>query len=219
MKQIISFLQDLERNNNREWFQANKVRYEESRDKVLFITELLINEIRKFDPDVPPVDAKDCLFRIYRDVRFSSDKRPYKTHFGSYIARGGRKSTRAGYYFHIEPEKSFLGGGLYLPEPDVLKAIRTAIYEESKTFTGILENHDFKKLYGSVDGEKLKTNPKGFDPKFEHIELLKYKSYIFTIQLDSQILLSGDFAEKAIQAFKILSPVNQFLNDALDNYL
>jgi uncharacterized protein (TIGR02453 family) len=219
MKQIIAFLQDLERNNNRDWFQANKLRYDESREKMLFITELLINEIRKFDPDVPAMDARDCLFRIYRDVRFSPDKRPYKTHFGSYIARGGRKSTRAGYYFHIEPEKSFMGGGIYMPEPDVLKAIRTAIYEEPGSFSAILEDQEFKKLYGSVDGEKLKTNPKGFAPDFSHIDLLRYKSYVFTVQIETQSLLDGDFAEKAMHAFYVLHPVNKFLNDAMDNYL
>lgn len=134
MKNVIEFLSGLKANNNREWFQANKNQYEESREKILFITELLINEIRKFDKDIPAMDPKDCLFRIYRDVRFSHDKQPYKTHFGSYIARGGRKSTRAGYYFHIDPDASFLGGGIYMPESNVIKALRNAIYEQPEVF-------------------------------------------------------------------------------------
>ena len=92
MIQVIQFLNELSENNNREWFQNNKKRYDESREKVLFLTEVVINEIRKFDPDVPFLEPKDCLFRIFRDVRFSNDKRPYKTNFGSYIAKGGRKS-------------------------------------------------------------------------------------------------------------------------------
>lgn len=130
MKAILAFLDDLKRNNNREWFQTNRERYESAREKVLFMTELLIREIRKFDSDIPLMDPKECLFRIYRDIRFSPDKRPYKTHFGSYIGRGGFKSNRAGYYFHIQPGEHYLGGGIWMPPADVLKAIRTAVYDQ-----------------------------------------------------------------------------------------
>ena len=127
MQQVFQFLQDLSENNNREWFHNNKKRYDESREKVLFITEVLINEIRKFDSEIPLLEPKDCLFRIFRDVRFSNDKRPYKTNFGSFIAKGGRKSMYAGYYFHIEPDTSFVGGGIYMPDAEHLKAIREYI--------------------------------------------------------------------------------------------
>lgn len=219
MKNVIEFLNQLEKNNNREWFQANKKQYDECRSKILFITELLINEIRKFDKDIPAMDPKDCLFRIYRDVRFSHDKRPYKTHFGSYIARGGRKSTRAGYYFHIEPDRSFIGGGIYMPEANALKAIRTAIYEQTEGFREIIEEPGFKKYYAGIEGEKLKTNPKGFDPGFEFIDLLRYKWYVFSLSMKSSELINGNFAETAVEAFRALYPANKFLNDALDNYL
>ena len=219
MKQVIDFLVELEKNNNREWFQSNKAEYEQSRQKVLFVTELLISEIRKFDSDIPVMDAKDCVFRIYRDVRFSNDKQPYKTHFGSYIARGGTKSKRAGYYFHLEPGGSFIGGGIYMPEPDVLKALRTAIYDQPEMFTGLLEHPDFRKYYTKVEGEKLKTNPKGFPPEFEFIDLLRYKSYAFGAQLDNNELINGNFVATILGAFRALYPVNRFLNDALDAYL
>jgi uncharacterized protein (TIGR02453 family) len=219
MQNVIEFLTELEKNNNREWFQSNKGRYENCRDKVLFITELLINEIRKFDMDVPAMDPKDCLFRIYRDVRFSHDKQPYKTHFGSYIARGGRKSTRAGYYFHIEPGGSFLGGGIYMPESNILKALRSAIYEQPEAFLEIIQDPGFRKFFPSIEGEKLKTNPKGFDPSFENMDLLRYKSYVFSMAIENDDLIRGNFAETAVQAFSELYPMNKFLNDALDNYL
>jgi uncharacterized protein (TIGR02453 family) len=219
MKNVIEFLNQLQKNNNREWFQANKKQYDECRTKILFITELLISEIRKFDKDIPAMDPKDCLFRIYRDVRFSHDKQPYKTHFGSYIANGGRKSTRAGYYFHIEPGGCFIGGGIYMPEANVLKAIRTAIYEQPEAFMEIIEEPGFKKYYSGIEGDKLKTNPKGFDPGFEYIDLLRYKWYVFSMSIDTNELINGNFAESTVNAFQALYPVNKFLNDALDNYL
>ena len=132
MNQVIRFLQDLSENNNREWFQENKTRYDESRKKALFLTEVVINEIRKFDPEIPLLDPKDCLFRIFRDVRFSHDKRPYKTNFGSFMAKGGRKSVYAGYYFHIDPAGSFAGGGIYMPAAEPLKAIREYMAENGE---------------------------------------------------------------------------------------
>lgn len=219
MKTLLDFLTELEKNNNREWFRANKQWFEACRDKVLFITELLISEIRKFDSDIPLMDPKDCHFRIYRDVRFSPDKRPYKTHFGSYIARGGRKSIRAGYYFHIEAGGSFLGGGIYMPEANVLKAIRNAIYDQPEVFREIINNGDFKKIYPEIEGEKLKTNPKGFEADSELMELLRFKSYVFSIPVNNELIINGNFVEKAIEAFKVLYPANRFLNDALDQYL
>lgn len=219
MKTVLDFLSELEKNNHREWFQANKLRYEECRDKILFITELLMNEIRKFDGGIPAMDPKDCLFRIYRVVRFSSDKRPYKTHFGSYIARGGRKSTRAGYYFHLEPGGSFLGGGIYMPEPNVLKALRTAIYENPEVFREIIRNKDFKKYFPEIEGERLKTNPKGFEADRELMALLRFKSYVFSIAFTDEQIIEGSFVEKAIEAFRALYPAIRFLNEALDQFL
>ena len=137
MEKVLQFLQDLSQNNNKEWFHANRKRYEENRDKVLFITEVLIHELGKFDNTIAGVSPKDCMFRIFRDVRFSKDKRPYKTNFGSFIAKGGRKSLKAGYYFHIDPAGSFVGGGMYMPPAATLKAIRNYLAEEGEEFLEI----------------------------------------------------------------------------------
>jgi uncharacterized protein (TIGR02453 family) len=219
MLQVIQFLNELSENNNREWFQKNKKRYDESREKVLFLTEVVINEIRKFDPDVPLLEPKDCLFRIFRDVRFSNDKRPYKTNFGSFIAKGGRKSMHAGYYFHIEPSGSFVGGGIYMPAAEPLKAIRQYIAENGEEFLSLINSKNFIKVYPEMMDDKLKTAPKGYSPDHEFINLLKYKSFAFSSQFDKSQILADNFIEKLVHSFKTLHPVNRFLNDALENYL
>lgn len=219
MLQVIQFLQELSDNNNREWFQSNKKRYDESREKVLFITEVVINEIRKFDPEIPLLESKDCLFRIFRDVRFSNDKRPYKTNFGSFIAKGGRKSIHAGYYFHIEPSGSFAGGGIYMPAAEPLKAIREHIAENGEEFLTIINNKSFKKVFPEMMDDKLKTAPKGFSPDHEFIDFLRYKSFAFSSQLGKSQILADTYIEQLVQAFKTLQPVNRFLNEALENNL
>jgi uncharacterized protein (TIGR02453 family) len=219
MNQVIQFLQDLTENNTREWFQENKTRYDESRKKALFLTEVVINEIRKFDPEVPLLDPKDCLFRIFRDVRFSHDKRPYKTNFGSFMAKGGRKSVYSGYYFHIDPTGSFAGGGIYMPEAGPLKAIREYIAEHGEEFLSLINDKNFKKIYPEMMDDKLKTAPKGFSPDHEFIDLLRYKSFAFMRPFDLSEVLAGNYIEKLVDSFKILHPVNRFLNEALENNL
>lgn len=219
MLQVIQFLNELSENNNREWFQKNKKWYDESREKVLFLTEVVINEIRKFDPDVPLLEPKDCLFRIFRDVRFSHDKSPYKTNFGSFIAKGGRKSSYAGYYFHIEPSGSFVGGGIYMPAAEPLKAIRDYIAENGEEFLLLTNNKNFKKVYPEMMDDKLKTAPKGYSPDHEFINLLRYKSFAFSSQFDKSQILADNYIEKLVHSFKTLQPVNRFLNDALENNL
>ncbi len=215
MIKVLEFLNELSENNNREWFQKNKKWYEESRDKFLFLTDVMINEIRKFDPEVPALAPKDCMFRIFRDVRFSKDKRPYKTNFGSFIAKGGRKSMHAGYYFHIEPNESFLGGGIYMPPAAPLKAVREYIAEHGDEFMDIINNPVFKKTYPEMYDDKLKTAPKGFPKEHEFIHLLRYKSFIFSKKLKKTEILEENYIENMVQSFQALKPVNQFLNEAL----
>jgi uncharacterized protein (TIGR02453 family) len=217
MLQVLEFLHDLSENNDRKWFQKNKNRYDESKEKILFLTELLINELRKFDSDIPALEPKDCMFRIFRDVRFSNDKSPYKTNFGSFIAKGGRKSMYAGYYFHIEPNGSFVGGGVYMPAAEPLKAIREYIAENGEEFLSIINNPNFKTFYPGMMDDKLKTSPKGFSPNHEFIELLRYKSFAFSSQLNKSQILANDYVQHLVQSFKTLQPVNHFLNEALDN--
>lgn len=219
MDKVLDFLTDLSVNNNREWYNANKKRYEESREKVLFLTEVLINEIRKFDPEIPVLDPKDCVFRIFRDVRFSNDKRPYKTNFGAFIAKGGRKSINAGYYFHIDPTGSFAGGGVYMPANEPLKAIREYIAENGEEFLDIIQDKNFKKIYPELMDDKLKTAPKGFPKDHEFIDLLRYKSFVFSNQFNKSQVSANNYIELLVQSFKTLQPVNKFLNDALDKNL
>lgn len=217
MEKVIQFLQDLAANNNREWFNDNRERYEENRNKVLFLTEVFINEIRKFDPGIPQLNPKDCMFRIFRDIRFSNDKRPYKTNFGSFISREGRKSEWPGYYFHIEPEGSFAGGGVYMPSAEPLKAIRLHIEKHPDEFLGILNDPDFKKYFPELMDHKLKTAPKGFSKDHEHIELLRYKSYAFSHRIDNEPLTGDNFIEHTVNAFQKLYKMNAFLKEALEN--
>lgn len=218
MKQVLQFLQELSENNNREWFNENRKRYEESREKILFLTDIFINEIRKFDPEIPPMSPKDCMFRIFRDVRFSKDKRPYKTNFGSFIAKRGRKSENAGYYFHIEPAGSFIGGGIYMPAAGPLKAIRNHIEEHPEEFLTIINDPDFRAFFPEMMDHKLKTAPRGIEKNHKYIDLLRYKSYAFSSPVDKDLLLSEKYIEYAVNAFRELHRVNVFLNEALHDF-
>lgn len=217
MEKVLQFLKDLAANNNREWFNANRDRYDESRNKILFITEVLINEIRKFDQDIPAMDPKECMFRIFRDVRFSNDKRPYKTNFGSFIAKGGRKSENAGYYFHIEPSGSFIGGGIYMPQAGPLKAIRNHVEKHPEEYLAIINNPEFKAFFPEMMDHKLKTAPRGIDKDHPYIELLRYKSFAFSCPVSNEILLSENYVETAVNAYKELHKVNAFLNEAVSD--
>ncbi|MDO9613540.1 MAG: DUF2461 domain-containing protein [Bacteroidota bacterium] len=219
MQQILNFLSELKENNNKEWFDQNRDRYQECRKKVLFLTELIIHEVGKFDTDIGVQDPKNCVFRIFRDVRFSNDKTPYKTNMGSFIAKGGRKSISAGYYLHIEPGASFVGGGSYCPPPDALKAIRTEIFDHPEDFKQLVYNESFRKVYPELYDDKLKTAPKGFPKDFPDVDLLKYKSFAFGSAIDDSIVTSDAFVEKILCTMKELYPVNRFLNTALDKWL
>src|SRR5512136_197267 len=136
-KVILSFLEQLQENNNREWFQVNKILYEKAKAEFEEFINSLIPAIAKFDDSVRHVTAKDCIFRIFRDVRFAKDKSPYKTNFGAFMSKGGRKSHGPGYYFHLSPEECFLSGGVWMPAPDVMKKIRQEIYYNIAEFNGI----------------------------------------------------------------------------------
>jgi len=219
MQEVLNFLSELRINNNKEWFDQNRGRYEESRKQVLFLTELVIHEVGKFDPEIVGLTAKDCVFRIFRDVRFSHDKTPYKVNMGSFIARGGRKSMGAGYYFHIEPGGSFVGGGSYCPPADSLKALRTEIFDHPDEFKKLIYSDSFRKTYPEMYDDKLKTPPKGFPKEFPDVDLLKYKSYAFTSRIDDSVVTSEAYVGKIIDAFKELAPVNRFLNTAIDKWL
>jgi uncharacterized protein (TIGR02453 family) len=219
MQEVLNFLSELKENNNKEWFDQNRDRYQECRKKVLFLTELIIHEAGKFDAEIGIQNPKACVFRIFRDVRFSNDKTPYKTNMGSFIAKGGRKSVSAGYYLHIEPGASFIGGGSYCPPADTLKAYRTEIFDHPEEFKQLIYNDSFRKVYPELYDDKLKTAPKGFPKDFPDIDLLKYKSFAFGSQMDDSLVASDAYVEKILSSMKELYPVNRFLNSALDKWL
>lgn len=216
-KSVIEFLTELKENNNREWFQANKKKYDAAKKDFLLFVELSIEQIKAFDPDISGVNAKDCLFRIFRDVRFSEDKRPYKTNFGAFIAKSGRKSRYGGYYIHIEPGQCFLGGGCYMPASEVLKAIRTEIFHHPDEFKAIIEKNEFKQHFKEMYGEKLKSYPRGFPKDFEYIHLLNYKHYAVVKAISDDILSTNAFAAEIDQSFKALYPLNRFLNEIVQD--
>ncbi len=214
-----NFLKDLKSNNNREWFQENKKRYESSRTEFIEFVDELITQITKFDKSIGHHAAKDCVFRIYRDVRFSKDKSPYKTHFGAHVTSAPKRSeihTRAGYYIHIEPGASMLAGGAYLPEGPWLRAIRQEIDYNADELKRILNSKGFKEYFGEMEGEKLKKAPKGYTPDHPEIELLRHKSFLATHNCTDRTVTSKDFLEHCSKAFKALFPFDQYLNKATD---
>lgn len=213
---IHAFLTELKSHNNRDWFQANKKQYEMARNEVTDILNIVIPGIRKFDPEIGSPAPKDCLFRIYRDVRFSKDKSPYKTNFGAFIARGGRKGNYAGYYFHIEPGNSFFGGGIYMPPSQVLKSVRREVLYHADELKKIIEDKTFRQNFGGLQGDKLVRPPKDFPKDFKDMELLKYKDYLAMQAVDDDLLLSDHYVDHMLKVFQAMKPLNQFLNRAID---
>jgi uncharacterized protein (TIGR02453 family) len=221
IKGIIRFLEELSSNNSREWFQENKARYEIAKNDFETVSKLLIAEIAAFDEEIKTVDVKDCIFRIYRDTRFSNDKTPYKTHFGVFIASGGgRKSQRAGYYLHLDPAGSFIGTGVWCPEPNLLKALRQSVYDNIEEFNEIRSNPNFKKYFSTFFEEgKLKTVPKGFPKDFSDAELLKLKHYLVSYDLNNELLYSPNFIQELVLILKSAYLFNKFLNYTVDEVL
>lgn len=219
MKEILDFLKDLEVNNSREWFDQNRHRYEQTKAQFLTFTGLMISEIRKFDDELPLLNPKDCVFRIFRDVRFSNDKSPYKTNYGSYMARGGFKAGFAGYYFHISPEECFQSGGIYMPPPEHLHAIRQEIYYHSEDYLALIKDEKFSRIFTDEYFDSLKTAPKGYPKDWEHIDLLKPRNYAFGHKIKPEELGSPDLLANTIERFRIISPLNRYLNRAIAEYL
>ncbi len=215
MQSILNFLTAVKVNNNREWFQDNKPVFEEAKSSFEEFVNILILKIKEFDNTIDVSSAKECTYRIYRDVRFSKNKEPYKPNFGAYIAKGGRKSEFAGYYIHIESGASFAGGGIYCPQPEVLKSVRDDIYNDSGNIKKIINEPIFKTVFPEMYGEKLKTAPRGFPKNFPDIQLLNYKSYTVITSLTNEDLTAGDFLDNLLSIFKTQKPFNDYLNGVI----
>ena len=177
----------------------------------------MLHEVRKFDPGIGQLRAKDCTFRIYRDIRFSKDKSPYKTQMGAFMVPGGKKSGKAGYYFHLEPGNVFLAGGMYLPPPDVLKRVRENIFTNIVEFKSIVLKKDFIAKFGAISGDRLKQAPKGFPKEFPDIEYLKFKSYIVVKTLDPSVLNMPGVILDLGKGFKSMAVFTHFLNSSLSD--
>lgn len=214
-KIVLEFLTELKANNNRDWFNAHKDRYEAARHEVEQFIEHLIPNVQKIDSSIGTLTAKQTMFRIYRDVRFSKDKSPYKTYFGSYMAPGGRKSMNAGYYIHFDPEGSFAGGGSHCPVGESIKKIRSEIYYNLDEFSGIINKKKFKDTFGELKGERLSRPPQGFPKDFEGIETLKLKDFTVIQHFTEKEIVQLDFDQHVLDVFKTMKPFNDFMNRAL----
>ena len=213
---VFDFLKKLNKNNNREWFTENKSLYTESQENVIAFIEDLLKEMAGFDQDLGKIDAKKSLFRIYRDTRFSKDKIPYKTNFGASLGMG-KGSQKGGYYLHLEPGKSFIAGGIYMPESSVLKELRKEISLYGDDFIKIVNNKDFKKYFPELDqDDKLKKVPQGFEKEDPMAEYLKLKSFVAISFFSDAYLTSKDLVKKTVAAFEALQPLIEFINNSME---
>ena len=207
----LQFLRNLEKNNSREWFNENNTLYQEAQQDVISFVEKLMEEMADFDEEIGKLEAKKSVFRIYRDTRFSKDKTPYKTNFGAGLGMG-KGNKISGYYLHIEPGKSFLAGGVYKPEPSVLKTIRQEISAFGDEFKAILEQDEFRNYFRGLSVEdKLKKVPQGFEKDDKMAEYLKLKHFIVTHPISDEQLLSENAVKEFTKIFKAMKPLNDFL--------
>jgi len=217
METTLHFLKKLKINNNREWFDSNKTEYLASKEIFEEFVSELIKGINKFDKKVSlDLKPKDCTFRIYKDVRFSKDKTPYKNNMSASINPGGKKSNIPGYYFHLEPDACFLAGGVYMPMPDVLKAIRQEIDYNPLPLINVLKSASFKKEFNGLDEEdKLKNPPKGFNKDHAHSEILKNRHFIVSQKFENKVILKKDGLSKTLDSFKAMYPFLDYLRKAI----
>jgi uncharacterized protein (TIGR02453 family) len=218
--QTLKFLSQLKKNNNKPWFDAHRAQYEAAKIDFSNFIQLVIDAVQKSDTTITGLTAKDCQFRINRDVRFSKDKRPYKENFGAFICRGGKKSIYAGYYFHLAPGNSFIGGGLWHPEPANLKKVRQEIDYNWEEFSSIIKNKNFKKIYSDLykGGDvSLSRMPKGYEEANAAIDYLKLKSLIAETKIADEDLTKATLHKKTIAAFEALQPLLKFINRSLDS--
>jgi len=216
MEKTLDFLKKLKSNNNRDWFESHKDKYLLAKEEFEIQIDNIIKGVVKFDKQISvDLKGKDCTFRIYKDVRFSKDKTPYKTNMGASINPGRRKSMEAGYYVHIEPGASFLAGGIYMPEPDMLNAIRQEIDYNAAPLMKILKSASFKKYFKGLDEEgKLKTAPKGIDKDHPHLEILKNKHFIVSFALSDKQINAKNFPQTVVDGFKAMHPFLLYLRAA-----
>lgn len=211
------YLKKLSENNNRTWFSEHKSDYEQSHENMIAFADALLTEMNAHDVIETPT-GKKSLQRIYRDIRFSKDKTPYKKHWGGGLKRA-TALRRGGYYFHIEPNNTFVAGGFWGPSKEDLFHIRMQIEQDDTELRQIINQKEFQKNFGALLGDKLKTAPKGFDKAHPAIDLLRYKSYILKQDFTDQEVLSNDFYLKVNESFKAMRPFMNYMSDILTTNL
>lgn len=215
----LKFLKNLRKNNNKPWFDAHRDEYDAARSDFEQFIQAVLDGHSKHDPDLKELTAKKCMFRINRDVRFSKDKSPYKTNFGASMDKGGKKSGLAGYYFHLEPGKSFVGGGLWMPEPPAVKRVRQEIDYSLDEFKKIVTAKKFKAYYGDLytgESVQLAKVPQGFEKDNPAAEYLRFKSWLVLHELPDEELTSPALVKNTMEAYKLLQPLTRFLNRAVE---
>ena len=221
IKNILNFLSAVEQHNNRPWFAEHKDWYDCCKADFDTFSENLIEQLALMDKELQGLRVKDCVYRIYRDIRFSPDKSPYKHHFGVYVAAGGgRRSPRGGYYFHLQPGNTLVSAGVWCPNSALLKALRQSIYDNVDELKEIMDNQSFKRYFSDMDTEDmLKTVPSGFPKDFEHADWLKRKSFTVTHMLTEKKLLQPNLMEQILDICREAKPYNRFLNYTVDELL
>ena len=215
LKPVLDFLSALKGHNNKAWFDEHRAAYDTARTHFENFVDQLISEYGEVE-DLGGITAKDCVMRIYRDTRFSKDKSPYKTSMSATIAPGGKKSTSLGYHLHMQPnDETLIAGGLYMPTPEQLARFRIAIDQDATPFKAIINDKEFKKYFGVLEGEKVKTVPQGYRRDHPEIELLRFKQVVVVHRLSDQIVLSHRFSTHVIKAFTAMKPFLDYLNAIL----
>jgi uncharacterized protein (TIGR02453 family) len=214
---ILKFLKNIAKNNNREWFEKNKPKYLEAKQEFENFLEAFHRELLKFDEGLAGLNPRKLGFRIYRDVRFSKDKRPYKVNMGAGFSPGGKMMQEPGYYIHIEPgNKSFIAAGLYMPDPANLSKIRQEVDYNAKALLKILNTKNFKKYFNGLDDfDRVKTAPKGYPKDHPQIDLLKNKSFISSHSFTDVQVSDKKFVKNVAEVCKAIKPLNDFLRESI----
>ena len=214
----VKFLKDLKKNNNKPWFEKNKEAYLSAKEDVDQFSRQIIEGLGKIDPDIAALQPKDVTFRIYRDIRFSKDKTPYKTNMGASFNRGGKKAPTAGYYFHLEPGGSMAGGGLWMPMPAELAKVRQEIDYNFDEWKKIISRPAFKKYFPlGIEGiEILSRSPKGYEDDNPAIEFLKMKCFIVSHDLSDAELQSKSLLKDVLKTFEAMKDLVDFINRAIE---
>jgi uncharacterized protein (TIGR02453 family) len=213
----LQFLKNLQKNNNRPWFEANRKLYEAAKEDMAKFSQQIIDAIAVFDAPIGQLLPKDCMFRINRDVRFSKNKDPYKTNMGASFNAGGKKVNNAGYYFHCEPGQCFAAGGFYMPMPPDLNKIRQEIDYNFNEWQAVIGSKNFKKYFPmGVDGiSSLVRPPKGYDENNAAIHYLKMKGFIVSRPLADDAVTNKSVVKEVVKTFEAMKPMIDFLNTAI----